>query len=121
MHTDDAQTTLGAPRPLPREVALDGVDEFVSTCCAGPSPWPHEPCAVEYHASEGRSWHLSLSADGVRVTRLPGASLDAAGASLRGTASELVLALYGRVPVDSLTLDGDRRIFDQMLAWDPDA
>jgi hypothetical protein len=46
--------------------------------------------------------------------------MDAAGASLRGTASELVLALYGRVPVDSLELDGDRRLFDLLLAWEPE-
>jgi hypothetical protein len=31
-----------------------------------------------------------------------------------------VLALYGRIPVDSLELDGDRRLFDLLLAWDPD-
>ncbi|MCW2639268.1 MAG: hypothetical protein JWP76_1574, partial [Dactylosporangium sp.] len=46
---------------------------------------------------------------------------DAADASARGTASELVLTFYGRIPVDSLKLDGDRRIFDQLIAWDPDA
>lgn len=130
VHTYDAQITLGAPQPLPDEAALDGVDEFLSTCCAGTYAWPHEPSAVDYHATEGRSWRLSLSADGVRTTRLPthgtmpataaGEDPDAADASLRGTASELVLALYGRIPVDSLKLDGDRRLFDLLLAWDPD-
>ena len=64
VHTYDAQITLGAPQPLPDEAALDGVDEFLSTCCAGPYAWPHEPRAVDYHATEGRSWRLSLSADG---------------------------------------------------------
>ncbi|GAA3438328.1 hypothetical protein [Kutzneria kofuensis] len=44
----------------------------------------------------------------------------AADASLRGTAAELVLALYGRVPVDSLKADGDRRLFDQLIAWEPE-
>ncbi|WP_088964655.1 hypothetical protein [Micromonospora purpureochromogenes] len=45
---------------------------------------------------------------------------DAADASLRGTASELVLAFYGRIPVDSLKLDGDRRLFELLIAWEPD-
>jgi uncharacterized protein (TIGR03083 family) len=124
VHTYDAQLTSGAPQPLPDDVALDGVDEFLSTCCAGPYAWPHEPAAVDYHATEGRSWRLWLSADGVRAARLrvPGAiPATGAGAALRGTASELVLALYGRIPVDSLKLDGDRRLFDLLLAWDPDA
>jgi len=66
----------------------------------------------------GRSWRLWLSADGVRTTRLP---LPAADASVRGTASELVLVLYGRIPVDSLKVDGDRRLFDLLIDWDPDA
>jgi uncharacterized protein (TIGR03083 family) len=127
VHTYDAQVTVGAPLPLPTEAALDGVDEFLSTCCSGTAAWPHEPAAVDYHAAEGRSWRLSLTPDGTRTTRLPapgtaaGEDPDAAGAALRGTAGELVLALYSRIPVDSLKVDGDQRLFDLLLAWDPDA
>ena len=130
VHTYDAQFTLGAPQPLPEEVALDGVEEFLSTCCATTAAWPHEPAVVDYHATEGRSWRLWLSADGARAARLPrpgllpgtaaGEDPDVADFSARGTASELVLALYGRTPVDSLELDGDRRLFDQLAAWDPE-
>lgn len=128
VHTYDAQITVGAPQPLPDEVALDGVDEFLSTCVATTSPWPHKPAAIDFHASEGRSWRLSLSADGARTARLPGpdagpattASPDAAEASARGAAAELVLILHGRIPVDSVELDGDRGLFEQLSAWDPD-
>lgn len=120
VHTYDAQLTVGTPKPLPGEVAVDGVEEFLTTCCATTSPWPHEPAIVDYHASEGRSWRVWLSADGARSARLdaPGATPDA---SARGTASDLVLMLYGRVPVDSLALEGDPRIFDQLFEWDPGA
>ena len=63
--------------------------------------------------------------DGARVARLltPAAveDPDTADASAWGTASDLVLAYYGRIPLDSLKLDGDRRIFDQLIAWDPSA
>ena len=31
VHTYDAQLTVGAPQPLPEEVALDGAEEFLST------------------------------------------------------------------------------------------
>lgn len=55
VHTYDAQITVGAPQPLPAEVALDGVDEFLSTCVATTSAWPHKPAAVDFHACEGRS------------------------------------------------------------------
>jgi uncharacterized protein (TIGR03083 family) len=124
VHTYDAQITTGTPQPLPDEAALDGVDEFLSTCCAGTAPWPHEPAVVEYVATEGHIWRLALSAEGSRSTRLPAPGTTPAtpaDASLRGTAGELVLALYGRIPVDSLTSDGDRHLFDQLLAWDPEA
>lgn len=111
-------------------MALDGVDEFLSTCCAWTNAWPHKPAAVDFHAIEGHSWRLSLSGDGARTTRLPTPGTmpdtvadedpDAAAASARGTASELVLTLYGRIPVDSLQLRGDRHLFDLLQAWEPE-
>ncbi|MEE3922373.1 hypothetical protein V2I01_41020 [Micromonospora sp. BRA006-A] len=54
VHTYDAQLTVGAPRPLPVEVALDGVEDFLSTCCATTVPWPYEPAVLDYHLTEGR-------------------------------------------------------------------
>jgi uncharacterized protein (TIGR03083 family) len=120
VHTYDAQLTLGDPQPLPREVALDGVEEFLSTCCTGPYSWPHQPGAVDYQATEGASWRLWLTADGVRAARLdtPGPAADA---TVQGTAGDLVLVLYARLPVSSQKVDGDGRIFEQLLAWDPEA
>ena len=123
VHTYDAQITVGARQPLPVEVAVDGVEEFEFTCCATTIAWPHEPAVIDYHATEGRSWRLWLSADGARVARrLPAAAdQDPADVSAQGTASELVLVFYGRIPLDTLTIDGDRHLFDLLVDWDPDA
>lgn len=123
VHTYDAQLTIGAPQPLPDEAALDGVDEFLSTCCAGTDPWPFAPATAEYHVTEGRSWRLSMSAEGVRVTRLDATAApeDRADACGRISARELVLVLYGRLPIDAMRIDGDRRVFEQLRDWDPDA
>jgi uncharacterized protein (TIGR03083 family) len=116
VHTYDAQLTVGAPEPLPEAVALDGVEEFLFTCCSTTtSAWPHEPAVVDYHATEGRSWRQWLSADGSRITA-PDAS--PADVSVTGPASELELFLYGRLPVDGLKLDGKGEIFDQLDAWE---
>jgi len=120
VHTYDAQLTVGAPQPLPEEVALDGAEEFLSTICATTVAWPHKPAAVDYYATEGRSWRHWLSDDGARIARLHTPAEDPADASARGTANELVLAFYDRIPLDSLKLEGDRRIFDQLVAWDPE-
>ncbi|HEV7709000.1 MAG TPA: maleylpyruvate isomerase N-terminal domain-containing protein [Asanoa sp.] len=119
VHTYDAQVTVGAAEPLPEEVALDGVDEFLSTCVATTVAWPHEPAVVDFHASEGRSWRLSLNADGARSTPAVAKGEDPVDADLRGTAGELVLVFYSRIPMDSLKLDGDRRHFDRLVEWDP--
>ena len=124
VHTYDAQLTLGAPQPLPEEVALDGFDDCQFTLCATTVAWPHAPAVVEYHAVEGRSWRLRLSRDGAQVARLTpatGEGPETADASARGTASDLVLFFYGRIPLDSLQFEGDSRIFDQLAAWDPSA
>src|SRR5690349_6923877 len=119
VHTYDAQLTVGAPRPLPDDVALDGVEEFEFTCCATTIAWPHRPAVVDYHATEGRSWRLRLSGDGARVARQATPDDTPADASARGPASDLVLWFYGRLPTDSLTVDGDGDIFDQLIAWEP--
>ncbi|HEX5429238.1 MAG TPA: maleylpyruvate isomerase family mycothiol-dependent enzyme [Pedococcus sp.] len=123
VHTHDAQLALGAPQPLPDEVALDGVEEFLSTCNATTSPWPHPPAVLDYHATEGRSWRLLLSPEGARFSRLPAteAAPEPADASARGSASELVLSMYGRIPPRSLEIEGDPRVLDRLVAWDPSA
>jgi uncharacterized protein (TIGR03083 family) len=119
VHTYDAQVALGAPEPLPEEIAVDGVDEFQSTCCSTTSAWPHDDAIVHYHATEGRSWRLDLSAAGARVTDLPEPAGETASATATGPASDLVLWFYGRISGDSLKFDGDQQIFDQLIAWDP--
>ncbi|MGW3741262.1 maleylpyruvate isomerase family mycothiol-dependent enzyme [Streptomyces sp. NPDC005146] len=130
VHTHDAQVTVGAPQPLPDEAALDGVEEFLSTCCATPSAWPHKPTAFDFHATEGHSWRLTVDGGGARVTRLPAPDTtpatvadeapEAAGASVGGTASELVLFMYDRIPADSLQIDGDAGLIDLLRAWEPE-
>jgi uncharacterized protein (TIGR03083 family) len=138
VHTYDAQLTAGDDHGLPEQVALDGVEDFLSTCCATTAAWPHERAAIDYHATEGPSWRVWLSADGARFAHLaPPADAagsggrddhetahdsvgDAAHVSARGTAAELVLMFYGRKPLESLQIDGDRRVLDQIIAWEPD-
>ncbi|GAA2484159.1 maleylpyruvate isomerase family mycothiol-dependent enzyme [Winogradskya humida] len=117
VHTYDAQLTVGAPQPLPDDVALDGIEEFQFTCVATPSPWPHKPAILDYHATEGRSWRLHFSADGARATI--GTEPAPADVSARGTASDLVLFCYGRNSIDDVEITGDRTVFEQLIAWDP--
>ncbi|MFJ2900304.1 hypothetical protein ACIO87_36200 [Streptomyces sp. NPDC087218] len=43
-----------------------------------------------------------------------------ADASARGTAGELVLFTYDRIPADSVELDGGLRVFDPLRAREPE-
>jgi uncharacterized protein (TIGR03083 family) len=119
VHTYDAQVAVGETWALPDDVALDGVEEFLATCCSTTSAWPHRAADLDFEVTEGRSWRLSLSADGCRTARLAGEGA-APDAAVRGSASEVVLVLYDRISIDSLPLRGDRGLFDLLRAWDPD-
>jgi len=122
VHTYDAQLTVGAAEPLPEAVALDGVEDFLLTVVATTVPWPHTPAVIDYHLNEGRSWRLLLSGEGIRVVQLENpAEAGPAGFSARGAASDLVLWFYDRLPMETLRVEGDQGVLNQLIAWDPSA
>ncbi|MFD5871703.1 hypothetical protein [Streptomyces sp. NPDC060322] len=75
------------------------------------------------HPPGGISWRFTVGANVPRPSRLPAAGEDEAqaDASAQGTAAELVLWFYGRTPLDSVKIDGDRALFERLFAWDPNA
>ncbi|MFJ5927181.1 maleylpyruvate isomerase family mycothiol-dependent enzyme [Kitasatospora sp. NPDC092948] len=118
VHAWDAQLAAGVPEPLPAEVAVDCVEEFLSSMCTTTEAWPHEPATADYHAAEGRSWRNGLSAAG--ATLIPVPADGAPTASAAGSASDLALMFYGRFPIEELKLGGDTRVFDRLIEWDPE-
>lgn len=120
VHAFDAQEAAGRAVTLPREVALDGVAEFLQVgygAMGGWTPWPHGPSVVGWVADEGPSWQVALAGNGGARTT-PGGAQDAA-ATVRGPASDLVLALYGRIPLDRVRVEGDGQAVARLLAWSP--
>jgi hypothetical protein len=61
----------------------------------------------------GQEWRVVLGAGGGRLEAGPAAG----DAVLGGTAGDLVLALYGRRPVDSLAVTGDAEVARRFLGW----
>ena len=114
VHAYDVQDTLGKPEPLPAAVAVDGVAEFLAVCLGSRGRWPHRPARVEFRAVEGPSWTVDLAGSGARLE--PAAS-GAPVTRLHATASNLVLALYGRVPLTDVRIDGDREVAGQLREW----
>ena len=119
VHTYDAQLTIGSPQPVPEEIALDGVGDFLSTVCSTSVAWPYQPEILDYRADEGRAWRLSLTGDGVRVVEVSEAV--PANVTASGSASDLVLVFYDRIPLDSLKIEGDVSVLTRIVEWDPTA
>ena len=98
VHTVDVEQVLGDVRPVPADVGLDGIDEWLEVMVPGrlPDGPPPEAHPVVLHA---------VDADAER-TLFPG-SRPFPIAALTGTAGDLLLALWRRVPMEVLTVDGD--------------
>ncbi|MFB7669572.1 maleylpyruvate isomerase family mycothiol-dependent enzyme [Kitasatospora sp. NPDC056138] len=113
VHAFDAQLATGTPQPIPAVVALDGITEFIGVSHGTAGPWPHEPVRIGLHAAEGESWLVDLTASGSYITDGPHET----AASLHGSASNLLLTLHGRLPLDSLRSEGDRATLENLLRW----
>ncbi|NEK85734.1 maleylpyruvate isomerase family mycothiol-dependent enzyme [Blastococcus saxobsidens] len=98
VHTVDVEQVLGDVRPIPPDVGLDGLDEWLELMVPGALPQgpPEGAHPVVFHA---------VDAD-VERTLFAG-SRPFPIASLTGTAGDLLLAAWRRVPLEVLTVDGD--------------
>jgi uncharacterized protein (TIGR03083 family) len=98
VHAADAEDAGGKIRPIPADVGLDGLDEWLEVMVPGalPDGPPREAHPVVFHA---------VDADAER-TLFPG-SRPFPVAVLTGNAGDLLLAAWRRVPVEVLTVHGD--------------
>lgn len=98
VHAADAEDVGGEIRPIPADVGLDGLDEWLEVMvpAALPDGPPESAHPVVFHA---------LDADAER-TLFPG-SRPFPVAVLTGDAGDLLLAAWRRVPVEVLTVHGD--------------
>jgi uncharacterized protein (TIGR03083 family) len=112
VHAFDAQQAAGTPRPVPAVVALDGIAAFIDVSHGTAGPWPHQPVRIGLHATEGVSWLVDLTASGSRL--VDGGHETAA--DLYGPASDLLLVLHRRLPLESLRSEGDRSALENLLS-----
>lgn len=108
VHRWDAELAHGAPQPIEPELATDGADECLTVFLAHyldghPQDGLHGTFRVEA-TDTGDVWTGTLYPDHVE----PGTATTNPDATVRGTASNLMLAFWGRaVPVEAT---GDERI-----------
>lgn len=95
MHRWDAQSCIGTPEPIDAEVANDGVAEFLSIMLG--TREAELPQSVELIAVDtGSSWVVGPTETKPQAT-------------VRASASDMVLLLYRRLPLSAAEIAGQER------------
>jgi uncharacterized protein (TIGR03083 family) len=120
IHRWDAQMAVGAAEPIEPKLAVDGVAEVLDTWLpAGRRKGPVDRTGVvQLVATDAEhEWFLRLRGEGVALLDTD-TWLDHddphTRVLARGTASDLVLALFGRVPFDVLEITGDASLLETL-------
>jgi len=107
LHRWDLQNALGQPARMDVDVALDGVDEVLTTML---------PRQLRLRRVEESSRWVRLRVDGRDRVLALSASRDAQPvATVTADASTVLLLLWGRLSLDSVSVDGDRTACDDIL------
>jgi len=113
VHRWDGENAAGHASDIDPWLAADGVAEFFDTML----PVQDEPPSgngetLHVHASDAPSeWLLTMNADGTTAEPTHGK----ADAAMRGRASDLLLALWRRIPLDRVEVLGDRSVAERFL------
>jgi len=112
IHRWDAQSAHGIEEPIDAELAADGVDEYLEMAIplardgrkANNSLPEYRGERFHFHRTDGPGeWLVEFTPEATLVTR-EHAKGDVA---IRGTASDLDLFIWGRIPADRLEVHGD--------------
>ncbi|HLG00647.1 MAG TPA: maleylpyruvate isomerase family mycothiol-dependent enzyme [Acidimicrobiia bacterium] len=125
MHCWDAENAAGVAAPIDPELAADGVDEVLDEFGRPPSGLNSQGLAekfgrpgatLHFHASDVREhpgeWTAVASEAAFSVTH----EHSKGDVGARGTASDLLLFVSGRVPLDRLEVFGDRALLEHWAA-----
>ncbi len=112
VHSWDALAAVGREEPVERTLAVDGVDEFLTFFAAKEPPADFPEAGIHLHATDGPGEWSVRAGEGrwqVRPEHGKGA------AAVRGTASDLLLLLWGRRTAAELETFGDAGVLDAFL------
>jgi len=114
LHRIDAELATGTFVPLDGEVARDGIDEFLDVVVEFRlrDRMIGDGESVHLHRTDGEGeWLVRLTPDGPEVERAH-AKGDVAA---RGTASDLLLAVRGRVDLAALEVFGETAVLERFV------
>jgi uncharacterized protein (TIGR03083 family) len=114
VHRWDGEAAVGAPRPIDPDLAVDGIDElaevmlpFAAAAHAGP------PIAAHLHCTDAAGEWVIHVADGDLTVEHVHRKQPVA---IRGTASDLLLLLWRRVPLDAVEVLGEAPVAEALVA-----
>jgi uncharacterized protein (TIGR03083 family) len=114
VHRYDVELSIGSPTPIARDLAVDGIDEWIGVHLATEVP---ESPGVSLGgvlclacADAGAAWTVEIAAGRLRWRDGRGP----ADAVLVGPASDLYLYCWNRTPLEVLELTGNRQV---AAAW----
>jgi uncharacterized protein (TIGR03083 family) len=120
VHRWDAQATMGQVHPVEAKLAADGIGEVLDSWLpSGRRRGPRDRKGVVHLAAAdvAHEWYVRLRGEGIALLDT-GTLLDSddhhTRTLARGTASDLLLSLYGRVPFDVLEVTGDRQLLEAL-------
>ena len=122
VHRWDVDAAAGRPTAIETKLAADGVNEVLDTWLpAGRRLGPTDLHGVVHLVATDASYEWFVRLRGAGISLLDtGTILDSddhhARAEATGTASDLLLALMGRIEADKLVITGDRRLFSALRA-----
>jgi uncharacterized protein (TIGR03083 family) len=110
VHRWDAQRAAGSPQPIDAELAVDGIDEFLTWFLEPPEDGAAG--SVHLHAGDAPGeWWVAPEGGRWAVER----EHRKGDVALRGPASDLLLALWRRVERSALDVIGDEALADRFL------
>ena len=113
MHLWDARNALGHRTPIDPELAVIGIDEYLDHFIGDrrPTAFAGDGETLHLHATDGPGeWVITRTSQGIEVERTH-AKGDVAA---RGTASDLLLFVWGRIPPSELEVFGNE---DLLVEW----
>lgn len=120
VHRWDLEGAIGSPQPVDKELAADGVAQFLDVVVpfrrSVKSPPPMEGERYRFFQTDGEeSWSIGLDPTGLR----PLGEDEQADTELSGTASDLLLFLWHRIPGEPLLVRGEAEALQRFFVLVP--
>ncbi|GAC1412437.1 MAG: maleylpyruvate isomerase family mycothiol-dependent enzyme [Actinomycetota bacterium] len=118
VHRFDGEAAAGIPGGFEMVLAADGVDEFLDLFIEADDRKPDFGGNIRIETTDtGEAWTVMISEAGLRGSPVMREAPNQPDATIKGTAEELLLALWRRRPVETLSLTGDRRLGERFIEW----